>query len=231
MNSDDAKRAAARAALRYLPEAGVIGLGSGSTAKFFVEAVAELVGQGRQLVGVPTSEQTRGYALQLGIPLLPDRGPWSIDVTVDGADEVSKDLDLIKGGGGCHTREKLVNQATAVNIIIVDESKLSENLGQKWPVPVEVLAFGRETTCAQLSRHGQVRLRQHSGEPWLTDAGNYLYDLELGIIQDPESLEATLGRIPGVVETGLFCGRATRVIVARSSGVFEIERSRKSGLP
>src|SRR5690606_3111546 len=126
------------------------------------------------LVGVPSSEQSRRLALQLGIQLLSDTGPWSISVSVDGADEVSKDLDLIKGGGGCHAREKIVNQATANNIIVVDESKLSKHLGEKWPVPVEVLAFGHEATRTQLARHGRACLRQREGKACLSDAGNYL---------------------------------------------------------
>jgi ribose 5-phosphate isomerase A len=128
MHSEDAKRAAARAALAHLPEAGVIGLGSGSTASLFIQEVAELVKQGRQLIGVPTSEESRTMATRLGIELLDDLGPWSIEVTVDGADEVSRELDLIKGGGGCHTREKIVNQASRANIIVVDQSRLSERL-------------------------------------------------------------------------------------------------------
>src|SRR5262245_27261743 len=125
----EAKRQAAREALRYLPERGVVGLGSGSTAELFIEEVGQLVAAGRSLYGVPTSEAGRRQAAALRIPLLPDTGPWPIDVCVDGADEVSDDLDLIKGGGGCHSREKIVNDAARTNIIIVDESKLSHKLG------------------------------------------------------------------------------------------------------
>src|SRR3954467_8120252 len=107
MNRDEAKRLAARAALDLLPEEGIVGLGSGSTAQLFIDGVGELVKAGRKLQGVPTSEASRAHAERLGIPLLGDQGPWAIDVCVDGADEVSEQLDLIKGGGGCHTREKI----------------------------------------------------------------------------------------------------------------------------
>src|SRR5215469_4889832 len=134
--SDEAKRAAARAALVDLPERGIVGLGSGSTSRIFVEELAPLVRGGRELVGVPTSESTRELAAKLGIPLLGDEGPWKIDVNVDGADEVSEALDLIKGGGAAHAREKIVNYAARRNVIIVDESKLSGRLGEKWPVPI-----------------------------------------------------------------------------------------------
>ncbi|MFH0945405.1 MAG: ribose-5-phosphate isomerase RpiA [Planctomycetota bacterium] len=187
MNQDDAKRMAARAALEQLPEEGVIGLGSGSTAEMFIDGVGELVRKGRRLTGVPTSEASRIQAERLGIELLPDEGPWKIDVCVDGADEVSRKLDLIKGGGGCHTREKIVNQAAARNIIVVDESKLSERLGEKWPVPLEILAFAHLATVAQIEKLGPLTLRKKDGKPWMTDAGNYIYDLKVEPLADPES--------------------------------------------
>lgn len=224
MDASEAKRAAAQAALDQLPEAGVIGLGSGSTAKLFIDGVGRLVASGRVLRGVATSEASAEQARRLGIELLSDEGPWKIDVCVDGADEVSARLDLIKGGGGCHTREKLVNQASAWNVIIVDESKISEHLGQKWAVPIEVLHFGHRSTAQQLTRFGEVQLRNRDGAPWMTDAGNYLYDLHAGVITDPGALEAELTILPGVVDTGLFVGRADRVLVAGSSGVRVLER-------
>src|SRR5271170_3930147 len=118
ISADDSKRSAARAAIAELPEAGTIGLGTGSTTRFFIDAVGELVAAGRHLVGVPTSEASRRQAAALGIPLLGDEGPWDIDVTVDGADEVSDTLDLIKGGGGAQTREKIINFSSKRNVII-----------------------------------------------------------------------------------------------------------------
>lgn len=224
MTQEDAKRAAARAALAHLPESGLVGLGTGSTAKHFIDGVAELVRAGRKLIGVPTSEQSRRQAETLGIPLASPDGPWEIELCVDGADEVSAALDLIKGGGGAQTREKIVNAASRKNVIVVDESKLSSHLGDRWPVPVEVLGFGHRATARALSRWGEVRLRLREGEPWLTDAGNYLYDVHVGTIETPARLDSEMRAIPGVVETGLFCGRADVVLVATTSGVRQLQR-------
>jgi ribose 5-phosphate isomerase A len=224
MTQDEAKRAAARAALDELPEAGVVGLGSGSTAKMFIDEVGALVKAGRDLRGVPTSNASRAQALALGIPLLPDDAPWSIDVTVDGADEVSDALDLVKGGGAAHTREKIVNYASARNVIVVDGSKLSRRLGEKWPVPVEVLSFAHPTTAGHLARLGEPRLRRKDGQPVRTDAGNVIYDVRVGAIDAPGDLDRALRAIPGVVETGLFVGRCDVVIVADAGGVRRVRR-------
>lgn len=219
MDAQEAKRLAAEAALALLPESGVIGLGSGSTAKLFIDAVGKQVQAGRKWVGVPTSNDSRQQAEALGIPLLDDVGPWSIDVCVDGADEVSDALDVIKGGGGCHAREKIVNFASKKNVIVVDDSKLSPLLGHKWAVPVEVLPFGRKATCAALERLGSVTLRLKGGSPWITDSGNYIYDVKVGPISDPVALDRSLRGIPGVVETGLFIGRVDVVVVAGAHGI------------
>lgn len=224
--SEEAKQAAARAALQFVPESGVVGLGTGSTAKYFIEGVGELVRAGRKLSAVPTSEQSRVQAEALGIPLAPADGPWTIDVCVDGADEVSEELDLIKGGGGAQTREKIVNHASRLNVIVVDESKLSRRLGEKWAVPVEVLAFAHAATAAALGLLGQVTQRQKDASPWRTDSGNYIYDVRIGEIEDPWSFDVELRSIPGVVETGLFCGRADIVLVAGAEGVRELRRSK-----
>ena len=221
--SEDAKRAAARAALDYLPTSGVVGLGSGSTARLFIEEVGRLVAAGRPLVGVATSSESRALAEKLGIPLLPEEGPWEVAVTVDGADEVSEALDLIKGGGGCQTLEKIVNHASKLNIIVVDDSKLSKQLGEKWPVPVEVLAFGHRATRERLCELAPTELRLKGGKPWITDSGNYLYDVKLGPLANPAATDSQLRAIPGVVETGLFCQRAQRVLVAGSGGVRTLE--------
>jgi ribose 5-phosphate isomerase A len=214
----DAKRLAARAALEELPERGVVGLGSGSTSRLFVEELAPLVKAGRQLVGVPTSESTRALAASLGIPLLGDDGPWAIDVNVDGADEVSAALDLIKGGGAAHAREKIVNYASKRNVVIVDASKLSTRLGEKWPIPIEVLPFARETTREHLGTFGKPILRMVDGKTVRTDAGNVIYDLRVAPIDDPGALDRALRAIPGVVETGLFVQRADVVLVADAEG-------------
>ncbi|MEZ4222750.1 MAG: ribose-5-phosphate isomerase RpiA [Polyangiaceae bacterium] len=223
--SDDAKRRAAEAALELLPESGVIGLGTGSTAKLFIEGVGRLVAAGRKLVGVPTSLQSARQAESLGIPLLDATGPWEIEVTVDGADEVSAALDLIKGGGACHAREKIVAAASKRNVIVVDESKLSERLGQRWAVPVEVLEFGHAATAKLLGSFGTPVLRVKDGAVVRTDANNLIYDLAAGVIEDPAGLEAALANVPGVVESGLFVGRASTVLVAGESSVRRLDRS------
>jgi ribose 5-phosphate isomerase A len=221
---DEAKRAAALAALDELPEHGVVGLGSGSTSKLFIDEVGALVKAGRRLSGVPTSEASRAQALSLGIPLLSDDGPWDIDVTVDGADEVSDALDLIKGGGAAHTREKIVNRASKRNVIIVDASKLSARLGEKWSVPIEVLAFAHPMTARHLESLGQPVLRSKAGAVVRTDAGNVIYDVKTGPIASPGDLDRAFRSIPGVVETGLFVGRCDLLIVADPSGVRRIRR-------
>jgi ribose 5-phosphate isomerase A len=224
MSSDEMKQRAARAALAHLPETGVLGLGTGSTTRWFIEAVGELVAQGRRFTAVPTSKASRSLAERCGIPLLDDAGPWRIDVCVDGADEVSRELDLIKGGGGAHTREKIVNYAARSNVIIVDDSKLVEHLGVKRAVPVEVLPFGVQTTLQALRAVGEPVMRMTDGKPFMTDSGNYVVDLATGAIADPSRLDRLVRTLPGVVETGLFIRRADIVVVAGASGVSELRR-------
>lgn len=220
----DAKRRAAEAALELLPQGGIIGLGTGSTATLFIDGVGRLVQEGRKLVGVPTSAQSHAQAERLGIPLLDPNGPWDIVMTVDGADEVSAELDLIKGGGACHAREKIVAAASKQNVIVVDESKMSKQLGERWAVPVEVLDFGHAATAALLSEYGKPVLRVKDGKQVRTDAGNPIYDLNAGVIANPAELERALSLLPGVVETGLFVGRATTVLVAGDGGVRRLDR-------
>ena len=228
--SDDAKRKAAIAALAELPPDGVIGIGSGSTARLFIAALGELVAAGRRYTCVPTSQASRTQALELGIPLLSDDGPWDIAVTVDGADEVDDALDVIKGGGGAHTREKIVNFSSRRNVIIVDASKLSRRLGETWPVPVEVLGFAHLATREHLARLGTPVLRVREGAPVRTDSGNKIYDVACGPIADPRALDTQLRAIPGVVETGLFVGRTDVVLVASESGVERrVRGERRSG--
>ncbi len=210
-------------ALTLLPEVGVVGLGSGSTAALFIDGVAKALRAGKQFSCVATSEQSRRQALKLNIPLLENAGPWDIDLCVDGADEVSESLDLIKGGGGCHLREKIVNQSSQYNVIIVDESKLSTQLGQRSVVPVEVVVFGHAGTARWLSQYGEATLRLEDGEPWRTDTGNVIYDVRVGAIANPVKLDEDLHGIPGVVETGLFVARADLLIVGTASGVQRIE--------
>jgi ribose 5-phosphate isomerase A len=227
MDPQAKKRAAAQAALAYLPQEGVVGLGSGSTAELFIEEVGALVRAGRRLVGVPTSQESRALAKAQSIPLLDDAGPWEIAVIVDGADEVSASLDVIKGGGACHAREKIVNHASKMRVIVVDDSKLSQLLGEKWPVPIEVLEFGCESTRRALEAFGPATIRRRKDDPsalWLTDAGNVIYDVRTGPIESPAELDASLRAIPGVVETGLFVDRVDVVLVAEPGGMRALGR-------
>lgn len=223
ISQDEAKRLAARAVIDDLPLADanvvVLGLGSGSTAKLFVDEVGARVKAGAKYRGVPTSQATRAQAEALGIPLLGDEEPWDVQVCVDGADEVDEHLNLIKGGGGCLTREKIVNHAAKRNLIVVDESKLSKRLGEKWPVPVEVLRFGAKETLRRLGELGTVTVRKKGDAPFITDAGGYIYDVKVPPIADPHALDRALRAVPGVVETGLFLDRADVVVVAGADGV------------
>ena len=200
-------------------------MGPGRPRGFFIDLVGERVARGDRFTGVPTSEASRRHALSLGIPLLGDDGPWKIAVTVDGADEVDADLNLIKGGGGAHTREKIVNFASAKNVIIVDERKLSKRLGEKWPIPIEVLPFAHLETSDSLSRFGVPTRRERDGAPVQTDSGNFIYDLKVAPIRDVHALDIQLREIPGIVETGLFAGRADVVIVAAEGGIRRLTRT------
>lgn len=220
----ESKQRAAQAAIALMPESGVIGLGSGSTATLFVRELAQLVKAGRDLRGVPTSEATRALAASLGIPLVPDAEATQVDVCVDGADEITEDLSAIKGGGGAHTREKIVNRAAALNVIVVDESKLVARLGERWAVPVEVLAFAHQATARHLRALGDATLRTLHGAPVRTDSGNLIYDVRTGVIAQPGALDEALRRIPGVVETGLFVGKIDIALIAGVDGVRRIER-------
>ena len=213
--SDDAKNRAAHAALGELPEDGIVGLGTGSTVKFFVDALADVLRGGRRITGVCTSEATRRHAAELGIPLLEDVGPWAIDVTVDGADEVADDRTLSKGAGGALTREKIVAYASKRLVIICDASKRVTRIGEKRPVALEVLEFGHRQTIDRLGAFGVPVLRERAR----TDAGNLLVDLKIEPLADPEELDRELRSIPGIVETGLFLRRAPVVYVAGEGGV------------
>jgi ribose 5-phosphate isomerase A len=208
---DEHKRAAARAALSELPSEGIIGLGSGSTVRFFVEALAAL---GPRYVGVATSAATRALATELGIKLLDDVGPWDIAVTVDGADEIDPRCHVIKGAGAAHAREKIVNHASRRNVIVADDGKLADALGTRAPVPIEVLPFGHGATAHLLAKHGTPRRREV-----VTDNGNLVYDLAIAPTTDPARLETALRAVPGVVEVGLFVGRVDVVFVAGRDGV------------
>jgi ribose 5-phosphate isomerase A len=222
---ENEKRLAALAAVQELPPAGVIGLGTGSTVRFFIDALADLVRNGHGYVGVCTSEATRSHASAVGIPLLADDGPWTIDVTVDGADEVDDALHLSKGAGGALAREKIVSFASRRNVIVCDSRKRVHRLGETRPIALEVLAFGHQTTIAHLAASGQPRLRSSGGQAVRTDGGNLLVDLMIAPTDDPAGLDRALRSVPGVVETGLFVGRADVVLIAETGSVVRLTRA------
>jgi ribose 5-phosphate isomerase A len=223
---NDLKRAAAEAAVQLVEDGMVVGLGTGSTAAFVVEALAQRHREGLQFIGIPTSERTADQAKAANIPLTSFREHRQIDLTIDGADEVELGtLNLIKGLGGALLHEKIVAAASRCLAIVVDGSKLVDRLGARTPVPVEVVAFGLEVTLAALESIGaSARLRQSStGEPFITDSGNRILDCSFGPIADPATLEERIRRVVGVVESGLFIGRANVVFVADTSGVHRLE--------
>jgi ribose 5-phosphate isomerase A len=223
------KRAAAQAAVELVQDGMVVGLGTGSTAAFAVEALAARHRQGLRFLGMATSERTASQAVAAGIPLTSFSEHRRIDLTIDGADEVERaTLNLIKGLGGALLREKIVAAASRRVAIIVDGAKLVDRLGAGAPVPVEVAVFGVELTLAALEALGAtVQLRRSpSGDPFKTDGGNNILDCRFGPIADPAQLEARIGRIVGVVESGLFINRADWVFVADATGVHRLQNAR-----
>jgi ribose 5-phosphate isomerase A len=223
---DRMKRAAAARAVAEVRDGMVVGLGSGSTAAFALESLAERIAAGLRIAGIPTSEATAALARRLGIPLTSfDRQPRA-DLTIDGADQVERGtLHLIKGRGGALLREKIVAAASARLIIAVDESKLVDRLGGPTALPVEIVPFGWQTTLDRLAPLGFApQLRRSDGRPLMTDGGNYIADCFLSEIPDPAALEARLSSVVGVVETGLFLGLASMIVVGDPTGVEIIER-------
>jgi len=232
MNPDAQKRAAAARAIEFVRPGMRLGLGTGSTAKHFVELLGERVRDGLTVVGVPTSDATRRDAERVGVPLSTLDETPELDLTVDGADEIAPDLSLIKGGGGALLREKIVAAASARMIVIADESKWVPVLGH-FPLPVEVEPFGLESTRRAVeavfadtgSPTAATLRRTKDGHAFVTDGGHWILDGALQRIADPKVLAARLCAIPGVIEHGLFIGLATAAILAGGGGVRVIERS------
>ncbi len=230
MNLDALKKIAAGKAVSFIESGMIVGLGTGSTTKFALLKISEMLESGElsEITGIPTSVQTESLAKELNIPVSDLNRHPQIDLTIDGADEVDKNLNLIKGGGGALLREKVVAQASRAEIIIVDETKISVSLGEKWAVPIEVLQFAVEVEKEFLkSIGGKPSLRKKdSGEPFVTDEGNFILDTNFGIIETPEELAKKLEQRAGIVEHGLFINLADKVIVAKESGV-EVLRKNK----
>jgi ribose 5-phosphate isomerase A len=227
MANDQEKEAAGRASLRFVKDGQIVGLGTGSTAAYFIRFLGEQVKNGLRIRGIPTSVRSAELAAGLGIPLTTlDEFP-EIDVTVDGADEVDAQMRLIKGGGGALLREKIVASATKQLVIIADESKRVPVLG-KFPLPVEVIKFAQAVVAKKIKALGaKVELRRAAdGTLYLTDENNYIMDCHFGQIPDADGLARQLSGIPGVVEHGLFIGMATVVLLANGSEVTEVRAHR-----
>lgn len=222
------KRAAAEYAVEFIRSGMTVGLGTGSTAIFATRRIAELYKNGRlrDIVAFATSSAMWREAVELGIPMLDEDLPRQIDLTIDGADEVDTQLNLIKGGGGALLREKVVAQASRREIIIVDESKLSPQLGVRWPVPVEVLPYGWRSQARYLASLGaEPALRLTSdGSRFITDQGNLILDSRFGPIADPEGLAIKLAERAGILEHGLFLNLAHDVVVAGPGGIRHLKR-------
>jgi len=231
---DGLKRQAAARALGFVQDGMKLGLGTGSTARHFVELLGERVRDGLRVIGVPTSEATRADAERCGVPLGSLDEIDRLDLTVDGADEIDPHLNLIKGGGGALLREKIVAAASGRMIVIADESKWVATLG-RFPLPIEVNPFGiaatRRAIADALAAQGLSgglelrRARDGSGHAFVTDGGHWILDARLGAIPDAAALAAALVAIPGVVEHGLFIGLAGAAVLAGASGIRVIERS------
>lgn len=212
------KKIAAEAAVEYVKDGMTVGLGTGSTAYWAIQALGERVKNGLKIRGIATSKQSETMALKLGIEMTDFATTKTIDLTIDGADEVDDQMSLIKGGGGALLREKIVASATAHYIIVADETKLVAPLG-KFPLPVEIVLFGWELTVAQLEALGcTVNIRQKEDGPFITDNGNYIADCSFGSIPEPGKLSTALNALPGVVENGLFVGNAELVIIGMPDG-------------
>ena len=232
LNADDQKRAAAARAVEFVTPGMRLGLGTGSTAKHFVDLIGERVRAGLDIVAVPTSEATHAQAMACGIKLTTLDETPDLDLTVDGADEIAPDMSLIKGGGGALLREKIVAAASARMLVIADESKWVATLG-RFPLPIEVTPFGFAATLravdkaiAGVQRSGPLKLRMgKDGHAFVTDGGHWIIDAQLGRIDDPVALAHALSLIPGVMEHGLFVGMARMAIIGGPAGVRIVERT------
>lgn len=225
MTADDQKQAAAKAALDYVKPGMKLGLGTGSTARHFVDLIGEKVKAGLDVVCVPTSEETRKHAESLNIPLTTlDAHPF-LDLTVDGTDEFDADFNVLKGGGGALLREKIVATSSRYMVVIADQSKKVETLGA-FPLPIEVVPFGIKATAWKIERalhilglKAKMNVRLRDGKPFRTDGGHVIVDCAIGKIPDPKRLSDLLSIIPGVVDHGLFIGICGIVLMGTPKGV------------
>ena len=225
MDRENQKKIAAEKATERVRSGTVVGLGTGSTVYYALLKLGEMVREGLDIIGIPTSAGTEKIATAQQIPLATLASHPSLDLTIDGADEVDQDLNLIKGGGAALVREKIIANASKEILIVVDESKVSRVLGTTFPLPVEIVRFGWEATQTEVNRIcGKSTLRlvpdqDGNQHPLITDNGNYILDCHFDGIPAPEAVELQLNNIPGVVENGIFVNRADKIIIGTPSGI------------
>ena len=226
MEKEELKRLAGEKAVENIKDGMIIGLGTGSTVEYSLRKLGKLVRDGLKIKGIPTSIHTKRIAKEEKIPLTTLKENPEIDITIDGADEVDSNLNLIKGGGGALTREKIIAFNSKKVIIVIDDSKVVKALGIDFPLPVEVTKFGWTSTKKTLEKLDCiVELRDiMENEPFITDNGNYILDCEFERIDDPPQLEMDINIIPGVVENGLFIGLVNEVIVGGKQGILTLEK-------
>jgi ribose 5-phosphate isomerase A len=219
------KREAGQAAAELVEDGMVVGLGTGSTVRHTIDALGVRVKQGLRILGIPTSKSSEALARQAGIPLTTLDAHPTVDLTIDGADEVDPELRLIKGGGGALTREKVVARASKKMVVVADAGKLVQHLGSTFALPIEVLDFAKAPAKAHIERlGGKVTLRTKDGVTVVTDNGNVILDSKWESIVDPEALEIALETFPGVVTCGLFLGLCHAAYVAGEDGVRVLTR-------
>ena len=225
MEQPEMKKLAAERAVQFVEDGMIVGLGTGSTAEFAIRKLGAMVKGGLHIQAIPTSQKSKKLAGEFEIPLIELDDTVEIDVTIDGADEVDSNLNLIKGGGGALTREKIVADHTKKLIIVVDETKIVKRLGADFPVPVEVTKFAWAATKKTLIDLGcTAELRTIMDEKFITDNGNYIINCDFGPISQPEVLEKDINAIPGVVENGLFINLADLVIVGSRQGLMTLDQ-------
>lgn len=225
MNTENQKKIAAEKATEDVRSGMIVGLGTGSTVYYALLKLGAMVREGLDIIGIPTSEGTEKIAFAQKIPLTTLATHPTIDLTIDGADEVDAHLNLIKGGGAALVREKIIANASKEILIVVDESKVSRVLGTTFSLPVEIVRFGWEATQTEVNRIcGKSTLRQNtSHDKLITDNGNYILDCHFDGIPAPQAVEMQLNNIPGVVENGIFVNRADKIIIGTPSGIRYME--------
>jgi len=225
---EEAKKRVALEAVKHVKDNFVVGLGSGSTAAYVIQEIGEKIRlQGLRVLGVPTSHQAMMLAVHCGVPLTTLNEHPQLNLAIDGADQIDRELNLIKGGGGALTREKIVASAAKEFVIVADETKLVEKLGTNHAIPLEVLPFALPTVMVKLRKlKGKPVLREGGGKvsPLVTDNGNFVVDVDFGPVNDVKELDLQLKLIPGVIETGLFVGMADVIYLGKPDSVLKLKR-------